>query len=75
MIETGNGGDILYSSKTMNIKNYLAKSFAEQNVNRKTDVFYFVLYAVVAVFGVILWLLKAIELNKLIIIFKIAKDF
>jgi len=66
MIETGNGGDVLYASKTKVVADYMGKAFAEQNVNRKTDVFYFAVYVAIVLFGVILWLFKAMELQKLI---------
>ncbi len=68
MIETGNGGDILYASKTRTVADYMKKAFAEQNVNRKTDVFYFVIFALMAVFGILMWLFKAMPLEKLVIL-------
>lgn len=66
MIETGNGGDVLYASKTKVVADYMSKAFAEQNVNRKTDVFYFVVYIAIVLFGAIMWLFKVMELQKLI---------
>lgn len=68
MIETGNGGDVLYASKTINVADFMKKAFAEQNANRRTDVFYFIFYIIILVCGLTLWLFKAIELQKMVLL-------
>lgn len=68
MIETGNGGDILYASKTKMVADYMRKAFSEQNENRKTDVFYFVVFALLTCVSVLLWLYKAMSLDKMVIL-------
>ncbi len=69
MIETGNGGDVLYAAKTKRVSDYMKKAFAEQNVNRKTDLFYFLLFALLLVSATILWLFKVLPLHNLVLLF------
>lgn len=67
MVETGSGGDILYAARTKTIADYMKRAFAEQNVNRKTDVFYFVCFAAVAVLALSAWIFKVGELHKILV--------
>ena len=68
MVETGNGGDVLYAARIKTLSNYMDRAFAEQNMNRKTDVFYFIVFALIVFTGLTCWIFKWIPLNKIIIL-------
>ncbi len=68
MIETGNGGDVLYASKTKQVSDYMKKAFAQQDDSRKTELFYFLFFVFAMISGVSLWLFKQIDLYKLTLI-------
>ncbi len=65
MIETGNGGDVLYASKTKRVSDFINKAFAQQGVNRKTELFYFVFFVLAMIITISLWLFKIVDLHKL----------
>lgn len=44
MIETGDGGDVLYACRTKTVADYMKYAFGEQHTDKKTDVFYLVIY-------------------------------
>ena len=67
MIETGNGGDVLYAVYTDSVSDYIRKAFSEQDKKHKTDVFYFVLYVLMLIAGLSCWLLKLMPLEKLFV--------
>ena len=65
MIETGNGGDVLYASKAKKVPDLINKSFAQQDINRKTDLFYFVFFILAMLISVSLWAFGVVDLHKL----------
>ena len=68
MVETGCGGDVLYAAYTKNVANYLNRGFSEQNMSDKTDIFTFVVFAIIAFFGLTCWLFRLIELSLLVVL-------
>ncbi len=67
MVETGSGGDVLYTARTKTVSNYLNRAFGEENLNSKVDKFTFVLFAVIVFFGLTSWLFKLLPLATLVV--------
>ena len=68
MVETGNGGDVLYAARSNTVSGYLNKAFAEQNMNHKADVFVFICFALIAFFGLTAWLFKLLPLPEVAVL-------
>ncbi len=67
MVETGNGGDILYAARSKAVANYMQHAFSEQNMFQRIDIFYFVCFATVALLAISAWMFKAESLHKILI--------
>ncbi len=68
MVETGCGGDVLYSVYKNTITDYMSKAFLIQNMGLKIASFYFVLVALLTVAVTGCWIFDAMELSKIVLL-------